>query len=320
METLLKALPPYLTEGFEHRLLVEGQPAISLLRKAASHDLADMGLEAVLDQEKEFQSLARDVLRQREEAQAEPLPSLRAYGFGMGRVERDGVPIPSSEWPTTTARNLFFYLLGHSPRSRDQIGLDLWPDLRPSRLSGTFHNTKYRMQKALGVNPVEYEGGLYHLRDDLEIWYDVDEFERLLERADESHWAKAVHYVRRAIDLYTADFLEECYDEWCNLERERLRQRYLEAVRALSQWLLERGQFDEVISILQRGLRTDNLREDFQRRLIEAYARSGRSAEAIAQYEHYEHVLQQELGISPEQRTRELAQAIREGHFPPPEE
>ena len=317
-EMLHQAAAEYSGVGGRHRLLIEGQPVWPFVEKAAG-DLDEPTLKQALEAASHFRAAAQEALRYWAAQTTPSPPSLRAYGFGPSRVERDGVPIPASEWVTSTARHLFFYLLSHPPRTRDQIGADLWPSLRSSRLPGTFHNTKYRMQQALGVNPVVYQEGRYLVRDDLEIWYDVWEFERLLERARRSPMPKRVRYLRKAITLYEGDFLEDCYADWCASRREILRQQYLEAVGEVATWWVDRARLDDAIEVLRRGLAVDNLREDFHRLLMEAYARKGRIDEALAQYRRCVEVLERELSIEPSPETVALFNAIREGRFSPPQ-
>ncbi len=318
LEMLAQALGPYLNAGLEHRLLLEGQPATPLLERAVAEGIGGARLAAVLEGACDFQASARRVLRQHETAAPSPPPSFRVYGFGASRVERDGVLIPLDEWRSATARHLLVYLLLHPPRTREQIGADFWPDLQPARLSGTFHNTKYRMQRALGVNPVVHQKGLYFIDDDLDIWLDVSEFERLLERARRSPPLKAARYIRQAIALYTGDFLEHCYADWCVARRERLQQQFLETVGKLAGWLLRRRRLDEVLPLLRRGLEVDSLREDFHRQLMRAYALDGRSEEALAQYRRCVRLLKRELKTVPTPETEELFRTIRKGRFPPP--
>ena len=314
-ETLLRAMEAYSDIGGRHRFLVEAQPVWSFVEENAPH-LDEPVLAEILEAAPRFHASASKALRYWADQTAPPPPSLRAYGFGVGQVERNGVPIPSSAWVTSTARHLFFYLLSHPPRTRDQIGTDLWPDLRPSRLPGTFHNTKYRMQQALGVNPVVYRDGRYVVREDLDIWYDVREFERLVELARRSPPPKRLRYLRRAVALYRGDFLEDCYADWCADQREVLRQQFLEAVGEVASWWIGRLRLDDAIDVLRRGLAVDNLREDFHRLLMEAYARKGLVDEAVAQYRRCAETLRRELSVEPSPETVELYHAIREGRLP----
>lgn len=310
------AIESYLDGRQDHALLIEGQPVMPLLEMAVDQGIGGSALAVVLERRDHLQDLAQQALRRAETATT-TAPSFRAYGFGIGRVERDGVMIPTSDWATTTARYLFFYLLSNPCRTRDQIGADLWPDLRATRLPGTFHNTKYRMQQALGTNPVVYEQQVYALQDDLRVWYDVEEFERLLERARRSAPFKAARYMRQAVALYAGDFLEDCWADWCVARRETLRRCYLETIARLADWLLEHRRLEEVISLLQKGLETDSLREDFHCKLMQAYALSGRPEEAVAQYRRCVRILKRELGSVPEPETEELVIAIRQGLFRP---
>ena len=65
------------------------------------------------------------------------------------------------------------------------------------------------------------------------FWLDVVAFEgtaSLAERTADDHGAA----LREAVDLYTGDLLEGCYDEWLDGERQRLRGRFLDALRRLT--------------------------------------------------------------------------------------
>lgn len=271
--------------------------------------------------QEEVRQLTRAVRRARSQYTAvepPPAPTFRFYGFGIGRVERNGTPIPANEWESAKARHLLFYLLCNSPRTREQIGADLWPDLRPSRLPGTFHNTKYRVQQALGINPFVYKEGTYEISEELKYWFDVEVFGRLIHRAQQAVSAQAARYLSQAVALYTDDFLSECYDEWCLAWRERLQRQLLTAVETLSEWLIERGRFQRAEEVLQRGLQVDHLREDFHRQLMRVYALQGRREEALAHYRRCGRILKRDLGIAPMPETQALARQIRRGEVGPP--
>lgn len=258
---------------------------------------------------------ARQVQGQRTPPQPPHRPSFRFYGFGVGRAERDGVLIPSAAWESAKARHLLFYLLSHSPATREQIGADLWPDLRPNRLPGTFHNTKYRVQRALGVVPFTYEERGYRISGDLDYWFDVEEFEQLVQKAKRAPPVKAVRYLSRAVELYTADFLTDCYDEWCVARRDQLQRQFLEAADRLARWFIERERFDRAVEVLRRGLEVDPLREDFHRQMMRAYALQGQREEALAVYRRCQARLRGELGVEPAPETQALARQIREGRL-----
>jgi ATP/maltotriose-dependent transcriptional regulator MalT/DNA-binding SARP family transcriptional activator len=319
LERVSQALVPYLTTKSGHRLRIEGQIAAPLIERAVAEGLGGEPLAALQAEIVRFEETAQEIIQQREMEQEPAPPALRVYGFGTSRVERDGTRIADDAWPSATARYLLIYLLCYSPATRDQIGADLWPDLRPARLPGTFHTTKYRLQQTLGVNPVVYEGGMYDLRDDVEIWFDVTAFERLLDQARRSPPAQAARSLQQAIDLYAGDFMEAYYADWSVAIRERLQQRYLEAAAQLADWLIRQRRYDRALALLRRGLTVDNLREDFYRRLMRIHALTDRPAEAIAEYRRCVVILERELSVGPGAETEALFEAIRQGRFPPTE-
>lgn len=310
-------LAPYLATESGSRLRIEGLAAAPLIARAAAEGVGGEPVATLHAEIAQFKEAGEKALEQRDTEQEPPPPTLRVYGFGSSWVERDGERIADDAWPSATARYLLIYLLCHAPATRDQIGADLWPDLRPARLPGTFHTTKYRLQQTLGVNPVVYEGGMYALQDDVEIWFDVTAFERLLDQAQRSPPAQAAHTLQRVIDLYGGDFMEAYYADWSVTIRERLRQRYLEAVAQLADWLIRQRRYDRALSLLRRGLAVDNLREDFYRRLMRIYARTDRPEEAIAEYRRCATILERELGVDPGAETEALFEMIRQGEFPP---
>jgi DNA-binding SARP family transcriptional activator len=319
LEAVAQRLVPTLEAESGHHLWIEGLIAAPLLERAVTEGVGGEALATLRAEIARFEAAARETLEQRETEREVPLPTFRVHGFGVSRVERDGAPIVEEAWPSATARYLLIYLLLNAPAARDEIGAALWPDLRPARLPGTFHTTKYRLQQTLGVNPIVYQGGMYALSDDVEIWFDVDRFERLLDRARRSPPAQAARFLQDAVDLYDGDFMVKYYADWSIEARERLRQRYLEAVAQLAGWLIRQRRYDRARALLRRGLTTDDLREDFYRQLMRIHALTGRPEEAVTEYRRCAGVLERELGVEPEPETVALFEAIRQGRFPPPE-
>jgi hypothetical protein len=76
--------------------------------------------------------------------------SLRIFALGPGRVERDEHDLAPSEWTYVKSRELLFYLLSHPSRTKEQIGLALWPDASNAQLRSSFHRTLHHLRRALG--------------------------------------------------------------------------------------------------------------------------------------------------------------------------
>jgi LuxR family maltose regulon positive regulatory protein len=306
-QVLAMADPP----SREFLFVVEGQRTLPLLERAHAQGIGGEKLSALLARARAFEHTAQAVLQQQASSpEAEAEEPLRIFGFGQGRVERGGKEIPPSDWEAASVRQLLFYLLAHSPRSRDQIAAVIWPDLPAPRAKATFHTAKFRLKRALGREAIYFDGRRYQVHPDMDYWFDVAEFERLLEGTGAG---RRVEQLQQAITLYQGDFLEDCYADWCLLPRERLRERCLEALDELAGRLLVRRQYRQAIQTLRRGLEMDDLREKFYRQLMRAYALSGRRSQAFAQYQRCAGILERELGTAPSPATTALYRRILDG-------
>jgi LuxR family maltose regulon positive regulatory protein len=295
----------------EFLFVVEGRWMLPLLERAHAQGAGGEELAALLAQARAFEQTAQAVLQQMAPPGAKTEEPLRIFGFGRGRVERDGEEIPLSDWEAAATRQMLFYLLTHSSRSRDQIGAVLWPELPAPKVAATFHTTKFRLKRALGGREVLYfDGQSYQIHPDLDYWFDVEEFERLLEGTGPG---RRIEQLQRAIALYQGDFLEDCYADWCLPTRERLWERCLEALDELAERLLARRQYRQAIRVLCRGLEMNDLREKFHRQLMRAYALSGRRSQAVAQYQRCAEILDRELGTIPSPETTTLYRRILDG-------
>lgn len=162
----------------------------------------------------------------------------------------------------------------------------------------------------MGQEPLYFDGRLYQIHPNLDYWFDVEGFERLLEGSGPG---RQVERLQQAVALYQGDFLENCYADWCLLLREALRERCLEAISELARRLLARRQYRHAIQTLRRGLVMDDLREKLHCQLMRAYTLSGQRSQALAQYLHCIEILERELGVSPSPETTTLYRRILDG-------
>lgn len=136
------------------------------------------------------------------------------------------------------------------------------------------------------------------------------------------YWLDVTAFEAGQLELYRGDFLEGLhlrdafrFENWLFFERERLRGCYQAALEQQLLALEQQGDQAGMVETAHRLLRLDNLREDWQRALIGAYARLGKREAALAQFEQCRQVLQAELGITPAAETVALVQAIQQGQI-----
>ncbi|MCJ7735947.1 MAG: tetratricopeptide repeat protein [Anaerolineae bacterium] len=276
----------------------EGQHAVDLLEFGV--DAGISGCQMILDEIAVHHRRRSELLGTGEEPEMAPASRLEIFALGEGRVIRDGEAVESSQWRAVTAKELFFCVLLNGPISRDAIGLEFWPELRAKSARDTFHSTMYRVRRAVGSDVVKLIDGEYRVALS-NYWFDVVEFERVVERARllPPHDWQAEDLWGRAVELYAGDFLPEIDRMWTVTLRERYREMYLEALIDLGRCSEARNNHLEAVRRYQRALEVDNLREDLYGRLMTCLAAAGRRSDAISQYDRYRSVFMEELGVEP---------------------
>lgn len=104
------------------------------------------------------------------------------------------------------------------------------------------------------------------------------------------------------------DLLPGCYDDWAIIERERMRQRMLHALEALSRELTEMGRYGEAVDAAMTAISAEPLRESAQRALLEAHMAESNISEARRDFLAYRNLVRRELGVEP---SVELAALVR---------
>ena len=212
---------------------------------------------------------------------------------------------------TPRLHSLFAYLLFHRgvPQLRQHVAFVFWPDTSEAQARNNLRQVLHQLRYALPDSDrfLHVDARAVGWRSDAAFLFDVDEFERALaladsaERPDDKRAA-----LERAADLYRADLLPSCYDEWITAERDRLRQRHRHALVRLVDLLEARRDYAEASRHTQRLIRDDPADEDAYRRLMRLLARNGDRTGAMRVYQSCVANLQRELGVEPSQATREV--------------
>ncbi|MGD2207459.1 MAG: bacterial transcriptional activator domain-containing protein, partial [Anaerolineae bacterium] len=295
--------------GFDQFLVVDGQQLQPMLQYAAEQGVREDVLPDLLARIEEHQARARR--RPEPVVQAEPPQALRIYALGLPTVELNGETV---QWATLQSRDLLFCLLQYSQGLRkEEVGTIFWPDHDPHKLHNIFRSTLYRLRRALFRESVVYEHGdeLYLFNRESDYWFDVEVFEDLLTTAgQEKDVRKKIPLLEEALGLYQDDYLKGIYDDWCTLERERLRECYLTALASLADLYAGRGQLSRAIELYQRLLAQDPYQEAAHRELMRCYHRKGNRAAAVQQYQDCVEILHDELGLHPMPETEALRRRL----------
>jgi DNA-binding SARP family transcriptional activator len=218
---------------------------------------------------------------------------------------------------------LKYLLLHHKQNTPREVLMDIfWPDAEPetarNNLNVAMHSLRKALRTVIFLPVIVFEDGAYGLEPNLQVWLDVEEFERCikagqrLEARDQLTAAMAEY--EAAISLYQGDFLEQNpYEEWSVGERERLRVAYLDTLDRLSHIYFSQGKYVACTTLCQRILTMDNCSENAYRRLMRSYSRQGQEHLALRQYQVCLEAIRRELDVAPAPATTELYEQIRRG-------
>jgi len=231
----------------------------------------------------------------------EPYLQVRFFGHFEMACEGDAIPLGRNGKALTILKYL---LVNRSrPVSQDHLMGWLWPESNLKKARWSLNSAIHGLRKLLGscssglsANYVTLHDGYYHLSGAARIWTDVDEFDerygkgRRFEREGRMQ-AAAVEY-EKAIELYRGDYLiEDLYDDWTMVERERLSNAYMDMLGRLAVHHMESGQYQESIRCCYRVLEKERCHEDSYRLLMRCYARLGLRGRALHQYRMCQQIL-----------------------------
>ena len=228
---------------------------------------------------------------------------LRLELLGPVSLRREGVALRLTVKKTLA---LLVLLARSGPMSRTRVVALLWPLLDERSGRRNLRRELARLRESGAAETVHAEGDLLTLSP--QVFGDVQAFEAALAqgRPDDA----LAHWRGPPADGLSLDD-SAAFDDWCNLERERLsaaRQRALEASAAAAE---ARGDGALALQRVQALLLDDPLQEQRHRDAMRLLAALGRREAALAQFERCRALLKDELGLSPMAETEALAAALR---------
>ena len=263
------------------------------------------------------------VLRRGKETRRQPLPEqeLRICTFGHFALSVRNRDLAVGKWQRKKALGLLKYLVTHLGRAihRERLIELLWPEADESRgwerLKVTMYFLRHQLRAAgLRQNVVETAGMAYVLKHEA-VWVDAVAFDTLVTKGraqqHQQRWAEAIDCYQQAQHLYRGDYLEEdLYTDWCDEERERLRETYLEMLASMAESYAELGRFAEAAQTCRTALVREPCDESVHRALMRYLVRLGRTDRAVAQFDQCRRLLAQELDVEPTSATQRLYQQI----------
>jgi DNA-binding SARP family transcriptional activator len=206
--------------------------------------------------------------------------------------------------PEGSKRLLAFLGLRRGRVERCHAAGALWPDGDDQRAAGNLRSALWRLRGA-GIDVLAADRWSIGLRHGVAVdIHDVADWAtRLIARHPLPSDLSPDWPLNDALDL-----LPGCYDDWAIIERERMRQRMLHALEALSRAMTAMGRYGEAVDTAMMAIGVEPLRESAQRALLEAHLAESNLIEARRYFLTYRDLIRRELGVEP---SMELAALVR---------
>lgn len=257
------------------------------------------------------------------------MAGIRLLCLGGFEATYDGEPLEGFE--SRKVRALLVYLIGQRDRrqSREHLASLLWSDRDDEAARRNLRQAVYNLNQVFQVvssgdddRMVLADSNHVYLSPEFDAWIDVAAFESALSLGTGGA-IRDPGQLAEAVSVYRGEFLEgfgtskaEEFDDWMATEARRLRELYIEALRALIESFVDRGELRFGIPYARRLADVDPLSEEAHRYLIRLYASTGRRGRALRQYQLLEQNLREELGVRPSPASQALAEEVLVGADP----
>lgn len=246
---------------------------------------------------------------------------LKFYALGSPRLEQSGHDVPLGRRKVLAM--LAYLAITGQPQTRDTLLALLWPEYDPSSGRANLRRDLSHLKRTIGGELLIADRNQVRLDLDSELWVDVQQFRSMVAGGQGNG---GVVQLAEAVDLYGGDLMAGFsiadapeFDGWLFFERESLRRELAGALQELLGHHEQRGEFEAAIEYGRRWLALDPLHEPAHQELMKLYAWSGQHAAALRQYRECVRLLNEELGVAPEEQTTALHEAIRLRHLEMPD-
>jgi LuxR family transcriptional regulator, maltose regulon positive regulatory protein len=247
-------------------------------------------------------------------------PCLQVRFFGHFEILCNGEPVDLR--CNGKALAIFKYLLAHRDRpvSRDHLMEWLWPKSTPKKARSSLNVAICTLRRLLSEcsaglqNYILLEEGYYCLCPTVWVVTDVEEFDRRYEqgrRLEKTNRIEGAVEYEKAVQLYWGEYLlDDLYEDWTMVERERLSNTYVDMLERLALYYKQTQQLRESIRICYRILERDRSHENSHLLLAEVYALLGSYGRALHQYRLFKGVLKRTHGTEPSVETEERFEKV----------
>ncbi|MEM1278767.1 MAG: BTAD domain-containing putative transcriptional regulator, partial [Cyanobacteria bacterium P01_H01_bin.152] len=249
-------------------------------------------------------------------------PCLQINLLGKYHLSVNGISIADIQSERLQALLAFLLLHRDAPQSRQQLAVQLWPEISEGEAKANLRRRLHELKQKLPAAQtwLQVEKKTVQWLPDADYTLDVAAFETAVKAAypdladladpDKASGRVNVAALDQAAKLYQGDLLPECYDDWIVSYRDNFRNQAITVLDALIPRLMEQNQIRIALGYAQQLQRLDPLHEPAYCHLMRLHALAGDRASALRVYHQCMTLLQEELGVPPSPSTSSLYEAL----------
>ena len=247
---------------------------------------------------------------------------LEVRTLGPYRLLLAGQPV--NDLTSRTAEALLIYLMRHAhPIARDALADFFWDERDTKRAAANLRTVLTMLRKSLSDYLIitRRTVAFDHHAD---YWWDLPALEAELAQLEpalnrpEAPDAETMARLDAALSLVQGDFLEgfhlsesRGFEEWLSQTQNQTRRLVEHGLQQLVTACLAHGEYRTGIAHADRLLMLDPYNEAAHRQMMWLLARSGQRQAALSHYTECSRLLQDEIGVEPEENTKQVYQRIR---------
>ncbi|MEZ5425168.1 MAG: tetratricopeptide repeat protein [Pyrinomonadaceae bacterium] len=231
-------------------------------------------------------------------------------------------PFAPDAWTTRRARDIFCYIATspHRRVAKDVLIEEFWKDEDLSVIEKNFHPTISHIRKALNSrqtfkqNFIVFRDGAYGLNPELSYFIDTENFEKFISQAEKAKKEEDSAGFRENLEAarqeFRGEFMSGVYENWAEERRNFYNEQNSRVLAALARIFFKEQNWAGALQLSQEILRDDPFREDIHRLLMRIFSAQGKPAAVKEQFDNLEKLLKEDLGVSPDQKTRRLLKKL----------
>jgi DNA-binding SARP family transcriptional activator len=239
---------------------------------------------------------------------------MRIYLTGRICIEAGGVLLDEPRFQGRQGRLVFAYLATEHCRavSHEELAEELWGDSLPPTWERTLSAIVSKLRSLLGLvglpgGALASAFGRYQLHLPPASWVDLEAAAEAVDLAEGAHRAgepqRAWGWGQIAFQIARRPFLAGEEGPWAARRQADLQNVLLRTLDCLSDICLWNAEPALAVRHAEQAVTLDPFRETSYQRLMRAHAAAGNRAQALRIYERCQHLLSEDLGVSPSPQT-----------------